>query len=159
MNLRTASWTFTSTIRLSQAPNDPGPRSSKSASRRKATIRAKARFGADRRAGAMMVEWWKVALGLRFDGDRKRLKFLKVRPWYAAQDLGLPDLEESDPDELYSLEALAGVTFEGIASRPVSLADVEDEYEGKVSYADGFAPPELDSGEEGEEQTETESDG
>lgn len=39
------------------------------------------------------------------------------------------------------------------------LADVEDEYEGKVSYADGFAPPELDSGEEGEEQTETESDG
>jgi foldase protein PrsA len=34
------------------------------------------------------------------------------------------------------------------------LADVEKEYEGKVSYAEGFAPPELESS-----GTETESDG
>jgi foldase protein PrsA len=34
------------------------------------------------------------------------------------------------------------------------LADVEKEYEGKISYAEGFAPPELESS-----GTETESDG
>lgn len=61
---------------------------------RKSTIRAKARFGKERKAGVMMIEWWKLALGARFDGESRQLKLVKTRDWYARQNLGtMPEVD------------------------------------------------------------------
>lgn len=93
---------------------------------RKAKIRAKARFGKEHRAGAMMVEWHKVALGLRFDDQKKRFKFVGVRPWYAKQQLDRPETAGAeDPLEVYSPEALRGVAFEGTTVQSVELEESE----------------------------------
>lgn len=68
---------------------------------RKSTIRAKARFAKDRKAGVMMIEWWRLALGARFDDDRRKFKLRKVRDWFAQQDLGaLPTVEAAGAEEV-----------------------------------------------------------
>jgi hypothetical protein len=73
----------------------------------------------------MMVEWRKIALGLRFDDRKKRFKFVGVRPWYAKQHFDSPGSAAADEPgtslEIYSLEALQGVAFEGTAVQSVEL--------------------------------------
>ena len=91
---------------------------------RKSTIFARMRFGQGRKAGAMMIEWWKLALGIRFDDDRKKLKLVGVRGWYAHQDLGSAAVETLDPElDVLSEESLALATYDGIAGGTVDLTE------------------------------------
>ena len=93
---------------------------------KKATIRARVRFGAEHKTGILLVGWRKLGLGLRFDDGRRRLKLLRARDWYAAQGLDLSTSEvQVDPAESFSEEALATVAFAGLAAEPLSLADLE----------------------------------
>ena len=105
---------------------------------KKATIRARVRFGAEHKTGILLVGWRKLGLGLRFDDERRRLKLLRARDWYAAQGLDLSTSEvQVDPAETFSEEALGTVAFAGLAPEPLSLADLE--------------LAELEEGEEGDE--------
>ena len=93
---------------------------------KKATIRARVRFGAEHKTGILLVGWRKLGLGLRFDDERRRLKLLRARDWYAAQGLDLSTSEvQVDPAETFSEEALGTVSFAGLSPEPLSLADLE----------------------------------
>ena len=93
---------------------------------KKATIRARVRFGIEHKTGILLVGWRKLGLGLRFDDGRRRLKLLRARDWYAEQGLDLSTSEvQVDPAESFSEEALATVAFAGLAAEPLSLADLE----------------------------------
>lgn len=93
---------------------------------KKATIRARVRFGAEHKTGILLVGWRKLGLGVRFDDERRRMKLLGARNWYAAQGLDLSTSEsEVDPAGSFSEEALASVSFSGLAAEPLSLADSE----------------------------------
>jgi hypothetical protein len=93
---------------------------------KKASIRARVRFGAEHKTGILLVGWRKLGLGVRFDDERRRMKLLGARNWYAAQGLDLSTIQaEVDPAETFSEEALASVSFSGLAAEPLSLVDSE----------------------------------
>jgi len=50
---------------------------------REATLSGHLRFGRARRAGAMLVEWKKLALAAGFRGDEREIQLLGARDWYA----------------------------------------------------------------------------
>jgi hypothetical protein len=103
-------------------------------------LHARVRFGATRKAGVMMAEWKRLALGIRLEGERKKFKFVGVRDWYARVDLDRPLALDPTDREAFSEEALASATFIGVAPTPVSPADVAPE-----EAAEGASPaaPEL----------------
>jgi hypothetical protein len=108
---------------------------------KRATIRARTRFGPEHKTGILLVSWRKLNLGLRFDDDRRRFKLVGVRDWYAQQGLDLSTAPvRVDPEETFSEEALAMVPFAGLAEQPLALADAEL---GEDEEATGAAPFEI----------------
>jgi len=107
---------------------------------KKFRIRARTRFGPEHKTGILLVSWRKLDLGVRFDDDRRRLKIVGVRDWYAAQTLDLSTAPVTvDPDEIFSADALAMVPFAGIEAAPVALADAEVDAEESGAAAPPFA--------------------
>ncbi len=95
---------------------------------KKFRIRARTRFGPEHKTGILLVSWRRLNLGIRFDDERRRLKLVGVRDWYAQQGLDLSTAPvEVDPEETFSGEALAMVPFAGLAGQPLALADAEFE--------------------------------
>ncbi|MBP1644240.1 MAG: hypothetical protein H6Q03_2909 [Acidobacteria bacterium] len=108
---------------------------------KRATIRARTRFGPEHKTGILLVSWRKLNLGVRFDDDRRRFKLVGVRDWYAQQGLELSTAPvKVDPEETFSEEALAMVPFSGLAEQPLALSDAEA---GEDEEEAGAAPFEL----------------
>lgn len=108
---------------------------------KRATIRARTRFGPEHKTGILLVSWRRLNLGVRFDDDRRRFKLVGVRDWYAQQGLELSTAPvRADPEEIFSEEALAMVPFSGLAEQPLALSDAEA---GEDEEEAGAAPFEL----------------
>ncbi|MEZ5312628.1 MAG: hypothetical protein R2862_02725 [Thermoanaerobaculia bacterium] len=105
---------------------------------RQATIQAKLRFRKEVRRGLLMIEWKKLAVGLRLENEKKRWKLLGVRNWYAKSRLDGPLPEKLD-DDPFSDEALAMVELPGARAdeRPAvdtrGASDDEDRNDGGES--------------------------
>lgn len=96
---------------------------------RNATLLARIRFGAGSRKGVLMVEWHRLALGLRIDNAEKQWKFAGVRDWFASSDLG-SSRAAAPGDSPISEAALAHAELMGGGHLPgVALPKVEFEYE------------------------------
>jgi hypothetical protein len=67
---------------------------------RKATIRARLRLGREAKRGVMMVEWHRLALGLRIDNASRNWKLVGVRDWFAKADLGAPMVPQPEDHPL-----------------------------------------------------------
>ena len=87
---------------------------------RKATIRARLRLGREAKKGVMMVEWHRLALGLRVDNANRNWKFVGVRDWFSKTDLNTPMASGAEEDAL-SEEALGQAELGG----EVDFANVE----------------------------------
>lgn len=96
---------------------------------RDATLRARMRFGAGSRRGVLMVEWHRLALGLRIDNAAKQWKFAGVRDWFASTDLG-SSRAAAPGDSPISEAALAHAELVGAGHDPrVELPKVGFDYE------------------------------
>ncbi len=95
---------------------------------RKATIRARLRLGREAKRGVMMVEWHRLALGLRVDNAEKQWKLVGVRKWFGQADLGRPSRAGAGDDPM-SEAALGQAPLAGAprvaGSAAGELADVE----------------------------------
>lgn len=96
---------------------------------RSASVQGRIRFGHDLRKGLLMVEWHRLALGLRIDEARKEWKFIGVRAWYESSDLGSPPAGRPADDPL-SEAALAHAELGGeVDFSQVALPSVDFAYE------------------------------
>lgn len=96
---------------------------------RGATIQGRIRLGHELRKGLLMVEWHRLALGLRIDEDKKDWKFTGVRKWYEKSDLGGPSAAQPADDPL-SEAALAQAELGGAVDfSKVELPSVDFAYE------------------------------
>jgi hypothetical protein len=94
-----------------------------------ATLRARMRFGTGSRKGVLMVEWHRLALGLRIDNAAKQWKFAGVREWFAKSDLG-SSRSAARGDSPISEAALAHAELVGSGHDPrVELPKVGFQYE------------------------------
>ena len=95
---------------------------------RKATIRARLRLGREAKRGVLMVEWHRLALGLRVDNRQKNWKLVGVRKWFETADLSSAPRAGPGDDPL-SEEALGQAPLAGATkvAGPAAgeLADVE----------------------------------
>jgi len=96
---------------------------------RKATIRARLRLGREAKRGVMMVEWHRLALGLRIDNASRNWKLVGVRDWFAKADLGAPMVPQPE-DHPLSEAALGQAELGGeMPWTDVELPQVDFAYE------------------------------
>lgn len=114
---------------------------------RKATIRARLRLGREAKRGVMMVEWHRLALGLRIDNAEKKWKLVGVRKWFDGADLGAAARAGSADDPL-SEEALGQAPLAGAPKAAGSAAGELADFElPDVDFAFEIVPGSAASGE------------
>ena len=114
---------------------------------RKATLRARLRLGREAKRGVMMVEWHRLALGLRIDNLEKQWKLVGVRKWFDSADLGTAQRAGPADDPLSEAALAQAELGGGAAGGGAAAADLDDVELPDVGFAFEVVPGSAVSGE------------